>query len=306
MSEPSPAASNPVAPAASKRRTFFIRLGSTLGLWALMTAGLLMQLDWLLLVMIAAFGLGTSAEYFRLEKADAKAAPYRWGGMALCFVFWIVVAAYTISSHSEPPAWLEVATLVIVVQCAFLPVLRQGLEAQATISRVYFMIFGVVYTAIMFGFLVRILYLNDPSDGGQFSGRHLLLLTLMVTKFSDMGAYAFGTWFGKHKMIPHISPAKTWEGLSGAFTGSFLAMICMMLAVPEKLAPLTWTTALILAPVLCIVAVFGDLAESILKRCHGIKDSGQKLPGIGGMLDLTDSLLFTAPVCYFYLKVIAA
>jgi phosphatidate cytidylyltransferase len=130
-------------------------------------------------------------------------------------------------------------------------------------------------------------------------------MTIMVTKFSDMGAYAFGSWLGKHKMIPHISPAKTWEGLGGAFVGSFLAMTCLMYFAPEKLLPLSWTTALILAPLLCALAVIGDLAESILKRCHQIKDSGQKLPGIGGMLDLTDSLLFTAPVCYFYLKAIA-
>jgi phosphatidate cytidylyltransferase len=193
------------------------------------------------------------------------------------------------------------AALVAVVQCAFLPPLRQGLDGPATIVRVYLTIFGVAYTAIMFGFLVRILYFE-----GAASGKVLLLMTIMVTKFSDMGAYAFGTWFGKHKMIPRISPAKTWEGLGGAFVGCYVAMVSMMLAVPEKLAPLSWSTALLLAPLLCVVAVIGDLAESILKRSHDIKDSGHKLPGIGGMLDLTDSLLFTAPVCYLYLKVIAA
>jgi phosphatidate cytidylyltransferase len=107
-------------------------------------------------------------------------------------------------------------------------------------------------------------------------------------------------------MIPRISPAKTWEGLGGAFVGCYVAIVGMMLAVPDSLAPLSWSTALILAPILCVVAVIGDLAESILKRSHDIKDSGHKLPGIGGMLDLTDSLLFTAPVCYLYLKVIAA
>ncbi len=295
MPEISPSA----PPPPSKSKTFFIRLGSTLGLWALMTVALLMGLNWLLVGMVAFFGLGTSAEYFRLEKSDMKAAPYRAIGFALCIVYWIVVCSYTIMNQKEPPMWLEMATLALVVQCAFLPPLKHGLDGAATIARVYFTIFGVVYTAILFGFLARILFFNDTPRS------HLLLLTLMVTKFSDMGAYAFGTWFGKHKMIPHISPAKTWEGLSGAFTGCYVAMVSMMLAVPDKLAPLTWTTALILAPILCIFAVFGDLAESILKRCHGIKDSGHKLPGIGGVLDLTDSLLFTAPVCYFFLKLIA-
>lgn len=300
MPETSTPASTPPAPAASKKQTFFIRLGSTLGLWAVMTVALLMQLDWLLVLMIALFGLGTSAEYFRLEKSDAKAAPYRWAGFVLCGVFWIVTGSLSILHHAEPPWWLEVAALVVVLQTAFILPLRQELDGHATISRVYFMIFGVVYTAIMFGFLVRLVYL----DGAQ-SGRHLLLMALMVTKFSDMGAYAFGTWFGKHKMIPHISPGKTWQGLGGAFVGCYVAMFSLLLTVPHQLAPLTWTTALLLAPLLCVVSVIGDLAESILKRCHGIKDSGHKLPGIGGVLDLTDSLLFTAPVCYFYLKAVS-
>ncbi|OAI57233.1 hypothetical protein AYO49_02535 [Verrucomicrobiaceae bacterium SCGC AG-212-N21] len=286
---------------ASKSRTFFIRLGSTLVLWGVMAMALMMQLDWLLVVMIALFGLGTAAEYFRMEKGDAKAVPYRWTGFVLCLAYWVVLGAWAIARHKEPPMWLEIAALVTALQCAFLPPLKHGLDGHATIVRVYHTIFGVAYTAIMFGFLVRILFLDGAS-----SGRHLLLMALMVTKFSDMGAYAFGSWLGKHKMVPHISPAKTWQGLGGAFVGAYVAMVGMMLAVPAQMAPLTWTTALILAPILCAVAVIGDLAESILKRCHDIKDSGHKLPGIGGVLDLTDSLLFTAPVCYFYLKVIAA
>jgi phosphatidate cytidylyltransferase len=306
MPETSTAASSPSAPAASKSRTFFIRLGSTLGLWGLIAASLLLKLDWPLGLLVMVFGLGTSAEYFRLEKADAKAAPYRWMGFALCVAFWMGIAVHTVlhwsdARHPEPPWWFEMAALVVAVQCAFIPPLRHGLDGHATIVRVYLTIFGVVYTAIMFGFLIRVLFLE-----GAASGRHLLLMTVMVTKFSDMGAYAFGTWFGTHKMIPHISPAKTWEGLGGAFVGCYVAMAGMMLVVPDKMAPLGWGTAMLLAPILCAVSVIGDLAESILKRCHNIKDSGHKLPGIGGVLDLTDSLIFTAPVCYFYLKVMAS
>ena len=293
-------ASSPPA-AVSKKHVFFIRLGSTLALWGFVMVAFFLRLDWLLVTLIAAFSLGTAAEYFRMEKHDEKAAAFRWVGFGLCVAYWVVLGGHCIRHHSEPPWWLEGAALVAAVQFAFLPVLRQGLDGQATIVRIYLTIFGVAYTAIMFGFLARLLYFE-----GSSSGQHLVLMALMVTKFSDMGAYAFGTWFGRHKMIPHISPAKTWEGLSGAFTGSYVAMVSMMLLVPDKLAPLNWTHGLILAPLLCVVSVIGDLAESILKRCHGIKDSGHKLPGIGGILDLTDSLLFTAPVCYFYLKVVAA
>ena len=152
----------------------------------------------------------------------------------------------------------------------------------------------------MFGFMMRIFFFNEAS-----SSRILALTIIMVTKFSDAGAYGLGSMIGKHKMIPHISPAKSWEGFAGAMITSVLAMVTMMLLAPEKLAPLTWAHAMILAPLLCITGVVGDLAESILKRCHSIKDSGHRLPGIGGILDLTDSVLFTAPVAYLYLKAIS-
>lgn len=287
-------------PTPSKGKVFFIRLGSTLALWALITVALMMKLDWLLVLMVVVAGLLTSAEYFRLEKKDPLARPYRWLGLGICVVFWALVAWLTIPDRTEPPWWLEIGVVLATVQLAFLPALARALEGRATLVRIHFTIFGVIYTAVMLGFLIRILFLE-----GAASGRHLLLVTLMVTKFSDMGAYAFGSWFGKHKMIPHISPGKTWEGLSGAFTGCYVAMVSMMLAVPDKLAPLNWTHALILAPLLCIVSIIGDLAESVLKRCHSIKDSGHKLPGIGGVLDLTDSVLFTAPVCYLYLRIIS-
>ncbi|MFZ4766477.1 MAG: phosphatidate cytidylyltransferase [Roseimicrobium sp.] len=287
-------------PIPQKSRVFLVRLASTLALWAFIAVALWMKLDWLVMLIIALFSLGTGMEYFRMEKADAKAAPYRWMGFALCVGYWIAVCWHTMSRSGEPPWWMEAVALVTAVQFAFLPPLRHGLEGPATIVRIYLTIFGVVYTAILFGFVARLLYFE-----GAPSGRHLMLMAIMVAKFSDMGAYAFGTWFGRHKLVPHISPGKTWEGLAGAFTGAYVAMVSMMLIVPDKLLPLTWTHALILAPLLCIASVIGDLAESILKRCHGIKDSGHKLPGIGGILDLTDSILFAAPVCYFYLKAIS-
>lgn len=296
MSEPASARPTP-----SKGKVFFIRLGSTLALWALITVALMMKLDWMLVVLTVLAGLGTSAEYFRLEASDPKTTSYRRLGFCICVVFWATVAWQTIPDSSEPPWWLEAAFLTATIQLAFLPALAKALEGRATLVRIHFTIFGVVYTALTLGFLIRILFLE-----GAESGRHLLLMTIMVTKFSDMGAYAFGSWFGRHKMIPHISPAKTWEGLSGAFTGCYVAMCSMMLAVPDKLAPLTWTSAMLLAPLLCVVSVIGDLAESVLKRCHSIKDSGHKLPGIGGILDLTDSLLFTAPICYFYLRIVGS
>jgi phosphatidate cytidylyltransferase len=283
--------------AVSKKHVFFIRLGSTLGLWGFITVSFFLQLDWLLVTLIAAFSLGTAAEYFRMEKHDEKAAPFRWMGFSLCVAYWVVLAAHCIRHQSEPPWWLEGAALIAAVQLAFVPVLRQGLDGQATIVRIYLTIFGVAYTAIMFGFVARLLYFQGAS-----SGQHLMLMALMVTKFSDMGAYAVGSLIGRHKMIPRISPGKTWEGFGGAILVSTGASIAFVHFFGAKMVGMNYLHAIILGVILSISAVIGDLIESLFKREAGVKDSGKLFPGIGGILDLLDSLLFNAPLMYLYLR----
>eukprot|EP00112_Aurelia_sp_Birch-Aquarium-sp1_P005853 Seg16612.2 transcript_id=Seg16612.2/GoldUCD/mRNA.D3Y31 product="putative protein YnbB" protein_id=Seg16612.2/GoldUCD/D3Y31 len=103
-------------------------------------------------------------------------------------------------------------------------------------------------------------------------------------------------------MIPHISPGKTWEGFFGALFWAQLAACGLYALLPDSLSMLGgWHHVIILGFLLALLAVVGDLAESIVKRSLKAKDSGQTLPGIGGALDLIDSLCFTAPVVYYYL-----
>ena len=138
-----------------------------------------------------------------------------------------------------------------------------------------------------------------------------ILLQLLVRAFAPEGPLVFGLddtierrW-GARIAARGIYRDPVRSSRSQVVKVSGLRWLCMMLLVPEKLVPLNWTHAMILAPLLCISGVVGDLAESVLKRCHCIKDSGHRLPGIGGILDLTDSVLFTAPVAYLYLKAIS-
>ena len=121
-----------------------------------------------------------------------------------------------------------------------------------------------------------------------------------MTKFSDLGAYVTGSLIGRHKMIPRISPGKTWEGFGGAIVISTLVSIgfAKIAGLPE----LTVLHATILGIILSSTAVIGDLIESLFKREAGVKDSGRLFPGIGGILDLMDSLLFNAPLMYLYLR----
>jgi phosphatidate cytidylyltransferase len=111
-----------------------------------------------------------------------------------------------------------------------------------------------------------------------------------------------GSLIGRHKMIPRVSPGKTWEGFGGAIAGSVLASLLFAHFAGGHLPGMNRVHAIVLAGLLGVAAVIGDLIESIFKREAGVKDSGRILPGIGGVLDLLDSLLFNAPIMYLYLR----
>lgn len=292
-----------VAPTPSKQRVFASRLISTLILWGIITAAVQWKTDWLLIALTGFFGVAGAVEYYRLLRSDSQARSFNFLGLCICLAYWGTILWWVMRHKVAPPMWLDLAALTASVHGAFLLCYRHQLEGVATLQRIFATVFGVVYTVIFFGFIARLMYFQ--ADGHTPTGLFLVIYLVMVTKFSDMGAYILGVIFGKHKMIPHISPAKSWEGLVGAFLFSFAGAVLLLWLVPEKLRPLDWMHGLLLAPVLCATAISGDLAESVLKRCTSIKDSGHKFPGIGGILDLTDSLLFTAPVFYFYLSAIA-
>ena len=117
-----------------------------------------------------------------------------------------------------------------------------------------------------------------------------------------MGAYAVGSLIGRHKMIPRISPGKTWEGFAGAVVVSTGASMVFAHLFGAHMFGMNTLHATILGILLSVTAVIGDLIESLFKREAGVKDSGHLFPGIGGILDLLDSLLFNAPIMYLYLR----
>ena len=150
-------------------------------------------------------------------------------------------------------------------------------------------LFGVLYLGLTLSTLsmTRLLPL----------GEWLIFFLLLVTWASDTGAYLVGTLYGRHRLAPTISPKKTVEGLVGGLIG---AIIVGYAARWWFLPALSGLDCLILATLLTITGLWGDLTESAMKRSVGMKDSGRILPGHGGMLDRLDSLLFTAPVFYYY------
>ena len=151
-----------------------------------------------------------------------------------------------------------------------------------------------VYLGLMFGFLVAIRREHSV---------WALLWVLMVTKVCDIGAYFTGTAIGRHKLIPWLSPGKTWEGLAGG-----VALSCIAGAAGAGLLGVPWSQAGTIAIVAAVAGVLGligqggDLLESVLKRDAGVKDSGRSIPGFGGILDVIDSPLLVGPFAYWWLR----
>ncbi len=135
--------------------------------------------------------------------------------------------------------------------------------------------------------------------------RHLLLYMIICTKMGDIGAYFIGSATagrpgGNHKLSP-ISPGKSWEGLAGGIAFSVLASVVLFYAMDSVGCIFSFVSAVVFGVLAAVVGLIGDLSESMLKRAAGVKDSG-KIPGLGGVLDILDSLLFVAPLFYAYVQ----
>ncbi len=169
---------------------------------------------------------------------------------------------------------------------------------------------GFIYIVVPLAMLVQL----REQDSGAF----IILYTLVVVWIGDTVAYYTGRAFGRHKMAPRVSPGKTWEGAAGSILGAIAAgtlVFAYSREISESLvragllarsqaylppqAPELWQFA-VLSAVVNVAAQIGDLAESLIKRGAGVKDSGALLPGHGGMLDRIDALLFAAPVVWYY------
>ncbi len=279
------------------------RTVSTVVLWGVIVGAVWSENAALCFWLVGAAALVSLWEFLNMVAPVNEARRYRVWDYVVSVAFLAGTYAWCRGTGQEAPFWIDAAAVALVVQGAFVVTFFSEIEGRKTLERIFACIFGFLYVVVLASFLVRILYLKG-ADGetGGVAGIYLVVYVLAVTKFTDMGAYVVGSMIGKHKMIPHISPKKTWQGFGGALLFAQLASVLMIALFPERLVPVTLGHGAVLALLLGVWAVCGDLAESILKRCFGVKDSGNSLPGIGGVLDLVDSVLYTAPVFYFYYR----
>ncbi|HLH56104.1 MAG TPA: CDP-archaeol synthase [Verrucomicrobiae bacterium] len=292
----------PAAPA-SKLRIFARRLLSFVILWTILLSALFsrhrMLSDAAFVVIITFLGITGLIEFYGIvEKRDL-----------VCFKGWgilggilLIVGTFLnlegVVGRSDSPARVndfETSFLIIFVLGLCL---RQFFSRSNTagILAISTTLFGLMYVPWLLNFIQKINFFPGVK------GHYYLLYFIVITKFSDTGAYLVGSLIGKHKMIPRISPGKTWEGFGGALAVSVLASVLFVYYLGANMHGMNWTHAVVLGLLLGLAAVVGDLIESIFKREAGVKDSGKFFPGIGGILDLLDSLLFNAPIMYLYLR----
>ncbi len=288
--------------AISKRRTFVNRLISTVCLLAIVSVAFWSSQDWLYAVIFAILMLGALIEYFRLFPIRGFRR-FRWQtyGVTVAYIVFLFAPFW-----GYEPAWLaelDGLAISLLVTLVVIERMRYPLEGFRTLDEIAATIFGFIYCVILFSFVPKLLMLPLTDVDGNPSAHYYLAFLIAVTKLTDMGAYLVGSMIGRDKMAPHVSPGKTWQGFGGAILFALLGSFAFYFLAGDKIPIITPVHAAILAVILGLVAVLGDLAESILKRSLEVKDSGQLMPGIGGFLDLIDSVIFTAPLLYIYLLI---
>ena len=297
----------------SKGVVFARRLASTVVLLGIVFYGLLAG-DTLSVFLVGGIVMllnivGLLEFYGMVEESSLPR--FKWlglaGGVTLVSTQFIYLSGLAKAQLGEPTmggaAELELGVFVVLL-LALLVRRVFAHPAPPLFSMVGHTMLGVLYVSWLLGFLLKIYFIATPTGAG-FDPGYCLLFFILATKCSDIGAFLLGSMIGRHKMIPKVSPAKTWEGLVGALLlSTTAAMLMAHYWGAAKLGGMTPLHAAALGPLLGVGAVLGDLVESVLKRDSGVKDSGSFFPGIGGILDLLDSLLFNAPLMFLYLRLV--
>ena len=258
-----------------------------------------------LLAIVAALG---AWEFYRIARASGL-TPLDDVGIVLAGVAPLFVHARYLGLYELPLSGMAVAVLVLLA----LAIWMRGVSGKP-LGAVASTVFGIIYTGGMLSFGYAIRYhpyvIGDvalPFGGRRLtvaSGGLLLLLPLLLTWASDIGAYAVGRSLGKRKLIPSVSPGKTVAGAVGALvvTAGVSWVYTRTVLTPTTQLGFVAGGAILFGVLVSVAAQIGDLAESLLKREGGVKDSSHIIPGHGGVLDRFDSLLFVLPVSYVLLN----
>ena len=252
--------------------------------------------SWLFVLICTLIMAGGLREYFKMMDKRALYPLVFFGMFSGCI---IMVIQFLTSAYPDITIYKEFFNLTyfLIILGVFLVALSR-FASESPINTFSATITGVFYVAWLFSFVIKIRYLSG------IPGNWYLLFLLIVTKITDVSAYCFGSLFGKTKLIPAVSPNKTLLGSITGFVFAIFTSFCFKIFLPTHFELLSFTDILILGALLGFFSQLGDLIESIIKRDAGVKDSGRLFPGMGGFLDLIDSILVTAPIMYFYMLIL--
>jgi phosphatidate cytidylyltransferase len=265
---------------------------------------------WALALLLALIAAGAATEFYRLA-AQRGIRPFVMGGAVLAMAPVLLAGLNPTAAFTATWSWLLFVLAALVI--GTVAIFRRGVDG-GPLTATAVTLFGALFTGGTLAFAVLLreaVTWPIPVDGQLIQvtervGRALLLLPLVLTWASDTAAYFGGRSMGRNRLIPSVSPGKTVEGavwgvIGTAVVGAVYAHFVLYMWLGLPVGALTGALiGLIISP----VAQLGDLAESLLKREAGVKDSGTLLPGHGGLLDRFDSLFFTIPVTYLLLEIL--
>ncbi len=242
-------------------------------------------------IAVLALAAGLFEFYSLTKKLELKAdAAIGYLGFA------VLIVAFIFDAPAKAPELLLLTIAAVVATVLISQTFRFQKDYSKMLTGIGVTLIGIFYLAFLGGFLIatRVGFEQVPGLSSK-----LLLFFLVVMFGSDAGAYFTGKAIGKHKLAPTISPGKTIEGLIGGIVAAAgFAALCTWVFFPE----LPYQFSIPLACTMAVVGVLGDLAESAMKRGSGAKDAATILPGHGGLLDRLDSLLFNAPILYYFAR----
>lgn len=300
---------------------FSRRLLSFLILWAIICALFWSRSFTFAAILLTFVGVVGQWEFYKLMERSGysvfKKTGLFFGFLTLISWGFIWIDPEFIANESTLFAGYHVCPFFDFLLLSILAILAYKKVPKQAITSPALTYFGLLYVPYLLLSFLWLLY--DPSFGWK-----AILYCIAVTKMTDAGAYVVGSLMGRHLMATSISPRKTWEGFAGGMLFAYLTSwalawgfgfnsILPISSLHSFLTPYlphasTWQTAdiplthpiytYVLPLLLALTGMLGDLIESVIKRTAGAKDSGNIIPGMGGMLDLIDSLLLATPVCY--------
>jgi len=247
----------------------------------------------LLILPVAAFAALGALEFYRLGSLSG-ARP-----LTLLGVVWAVL--FVVNAHLDATYEVDYLLPSLLASAVVLPLIWLFLfsRERAFVSWAWTLA-GILYIGWMLSHYVSLREFDQDLD----QGRGWVILVLFSTFACDTGAFLTGRAWGRHPLAPAVSPGKTWEGAVGGFVAGPAAalIIYTLLDAADLSLPLSYAQTVFLGCLVGLFAQLGDLFESLLKRRAGVKDSGNLMPGHGGVLDRMDSLVFTGAIVYYYVQ----